>query len=128
MIAWARATDGAYDVFVDTNNTSVKEFEAPPVGRVSSVEGLIRSLGAAAQDNLNQDVYTDPQNDRQAEKSEYYKEWTDARRLEIDALVKNKVLTPAGAAGGADHRPSKAKVLSMKWVYKRSPKSSRRDW
>jgi len=58
MIAWARATDGAYDVFVDTNNTSVKEFEAPPVGRVSSVEGLIRSLGAAAQDNLNQDVYS----------------------------------------------------------------------
>jgi hypothetical protein len=122
VIAWARAehdTDGAYDVFVDTDDTSVKEFEAPPAERVSSVEGLIRSLGAAAQDNLNQDVYTDPQNDRQAEKSEFYKEWTDARRLEIDALVKNKVLTPAGQGGG--DRPPRAKVLSMKWVYKKKP-------
>ena len=106
-------------MFIDTNDTSVKEFEAPPVERVSSVEGLIRSLGAAAQDNLNQDVYTDPQNDRQAEKSEFYKEWTDARRLEIDALVKNKVLTPAGQGGG--DRPPKAKVISMKWVYKQKP-------
>jgi len=64
-------------VFVDTNDTAVKEFEAPPVERVSSVESLIRSLGAAAQDNLNQDVYPHPQNDRQAEKSEYYKEWAN---------------------------------------------------
>ena len=87
-------------MFVDTNDASVKEFEAPPVERVSSVEGLIRSLGAAAQDNLNQDAYTDPQNNRHAEKSECYNEWKNARRLEIDALVKNKVLTPAGAAGG----------------------------
>ena len=59
------------------------------------------------------------QNDRQAEKSEHYKEWANARRLEIDALVKNKVLTPAGQGGG--DRPSGAKVLSMKWVYKLKP-------
>jgi len=106
-------------VFVDTNDASVKEFEAPPVERVSSVEGLIRSLGAAAQDNLNQDAYTDPQNNRHAEKSECYNEWKNARRLEIDALVKNKCShqPPAGAAGGADHRPSEAKVLSMNRVY-----------
>ena len=57
VIAWARAehaADCAYDVFVDTDDTFVKEFEAPPVERVSSGEGLIRSLGAAAQDNQSQ--------------------------------------------------------------------------
>ena len=127
VIAWARAEhtgDAEHDAMIDDNDTSIKEFQSPPgpAQRVSSVEGLIRSLGAAAQDNLNQDVYTDPQNDRQAEKSEFCKQWAQARKLELGALVKNSVLTPANhVAAGKRERPARAKVLSMKWVYKKKP-------
>ena len=68
--------------------------------------------------NLAEDVYRDPQNDAQAERSQYRDDWTAARQKELDALVKNQVMSAAEVPKSVR---GDQKVVSSKWVYKKKP-------
>jgi len=119
VIAWAateHAHDGAYDTLVDIDEKTMREFDKPPdSGNVSSVDGFIRSMDAAAQALQQHDIHLDPQNDRQADQSEHHAKWKGARDKETDALFRNKVIASESATRAEIGRAS---VLSMKWVYK----------
>ena len=119
VIAWAateHAHDGTYDTLVDIDEKTMREFDKPPdLGNVSSVDGFIRSMDAAAQALQQHDIHLDPQNDRQADQSEHHAKWEAARNKETDALFRNKVIASETATRAEIGRAS---VLSMKWVYK----------
>lgn len=60
VIAWAateHAHDGAYDTLVDIDEKTMREFDKPPDSEnVSSVDGFIRSMDAAAQALQQHDI------------------------------------------------------------------------
>ena len=125
VLEWAAAEhrlDGGFDSCIDTDLDSTKEFERPPARSgdavVSSVDGFIRSLGETALNNLAEDVYRDPQNDAQADKSEYRDDWRVARQKELDALIKNEVMSASDVPKSVR---GNLKVVSAKWVYKKKP-------
>jgi site-specific DNA-cytosine methylase len=120
VLAWSvaeYAQDGAYDTLVDIDANTMREFDKPPdvENNVASVDGFIRSMDEAARENQQHDIHREPQNDRQAEKSDFRDKWAGARDKETDALMRNKVIAADTATRAEIGR---GKVLSMKWVYK----------
>ena len=124
-LEWAVAEhdiENDFDAQIDSDLVSIKEFEQPPQAHgtavVASVDGFIQSLGDTARDNLAEDVYRDPQSDKQADQSEYKADWAEARDKEVAALIKNQVLSSTDVPTATRRS---AKVVGVKWVYKKKP-------